>query len=145
MVNTWLTPIFGAIQMQQSLLQDKFSIYSLEVPKAQCRFGSMEEILAHLKACTEAHPFAVFISNFDHYSHTKSLADGEMAPEIRDARNFIFCFGHKLPMPKMLAMRPRSIGIAETADTYHLSFQEAPMPFANEAMESWVKGVVREA
>lgn len=130
--------------MQRSMLQDKYPIYSLVVPKAQCRFDSMAGILDHLKSCADAHPFAVFISNFDHYSHTKSLADGEMAPEIKDARNFIFCFGHKLPGPQMLAMRPRAIGIAETDAAFHLSFLEAPMPFANEAMESWCKGVQRE-
>jgi hypothetical protein len=131
--------------VQRSLLQDKYPIYSLQIPKAKCRFDSIEGILGHLKACVEAHPFAVFISTFDHYSHTKSLADGEMAPDIKDARNFIFCFGHKLPSPQMLAMRPRAIGVAETQDAYHLSFLEAPMAFANEAMESWVKGVQGEA
>lgn len=131
--------------MQRTLLQDKYPIYSLQLPKGQSRFGSIAEILAHLKTCVEAHPFAVFISTFDHYSHTKSLADGEMAPEIKDAWNFIFCFGHKLPGPQMLAMRPRAIGIAETEDAFHLSFLEAPMLFANEAMASWCKGVQREA
>ena len=40
-----------------------------------------------------------------------------------------------------LAVRPRSIGVAEMADSFVVSFLEAPNPEANAAMESWVKGI----
>lgn len=43
----------------------------------------------------------------------------------------------------MLAVRPRSIGIAETETGFIVSFMEAPMAIANDTMESWVKGVVK--
>ena len=45
----------------------------------------------------------------------------------------------------MLAVRPRSIGIAETVDGFVISFMEAPMALANDTMEVWVKGVVAKA
>ena len=73
----------------------------------------------------------------------KALGDkGEINPEILDVRDVVFCFGQKLPTPQMLAIRPRSIGVAEMADKFVISFLETPMPHANEAMEAWVKGLV---
>lgn len=42
-----------------------------------------------------------------------------------------------LPGPEALALRPRSIGVAELADKFVISFLEAPMPVANTAMEQW--------
>lgn len=41
-----------------------------------------------------------------------------------------------------MAVRPRSIGIAETAEGLVISFMEAPMALANDAMEAWIKGVL---
>ena len=37
----------------------------------------------------------------------------------------------------------RSIGVADMGDRFVVSFLEAPMPFANDTMESWVKGLRR--
>ena len=53
----------------------------------------------------------------------------------------IFCFGFALPNPQVLAMRPRSIGVADLGGKFVLSFMEAPMKPANEAMEALVKGL----
>lgn len=39
--------------------------------------------------------------------------------------------------PKVLAIRPKSIGVAELANSFIISFLEAPNPAANEAMETW--------
>ncbi|WP_414718902.1 DUF6858 family protein [Sulfuricella sp.] len=38
-------------------------------------------------------------------------------------------------------MRPRSIGVADLADRFVVSFLEAPMKPANESMKAWVKGL----
>jgi len=57
----------------------------------------------------------------------------------------IFCFGFMLPGPQVLAVRPRAIGVADMGDRFVLSFMEAPMQPANEAMEAWVKGLRKAA
>ena len=49
----------------------------------------------------------------------------------------IFCFGHALPNAEVLAVRPRSIGIADLGDHFVVSFMDAPMKPANDAMLSW--------
>ena len=55
-----------------------------------------------------------------------------------DAQNVLCCFGKSLEKAEVLAIRPRSIGIAEYQDTYIISFLKAPNPAANDAMVSWV-------
>ena len=45
----------------------------------------------------------------------------------------------------MLAVRPRSIGVAETTRGFVISFMEAPMPIANAAMEDWAEGLRKPA
>ena len=129
--------------MKQQLLQEKYPVYVLEVEKSESKYQNTDEILAYLKGCIDEHKVAVYISEFDHYSHTQSLEDGEIEEGIIDAKNIVFCFGIKLPKPVMLSVRPRSIGIAEYADKFVISFLEAPMPLANDAMESWVKAIVQ--
>jgi hypothetical protein len=69
--------------------------------------------------------------------HTRSLPDGRVVKGIRADGNLVFCFGITLPYPQALAMRPRSIGIAETDDGFVITFIESPMPVANAAMEDW--------
>jgi hypothetical protein len=36
-----------------------------------------------------------------------------------------------------MAVRPRSIGIADMGDRYVISFMDAPMKAANDAMQAW--------
>jgi hypothetical protein len=45
----------------------------------------------------------------------------------------------------VLAVRPRSIGVADMGDKFVVSFMEAPMKPANDAMEMWVKGLRNQA
>jgi len=127
--------------MKQVLLQEKFPIFKLEIDKSETAFKSSQALVDHFKSLIDAHEVARFIGEFDHYSHTKGLPEGEIADGIIDARNVIFCFGTKLPNADMLAVRPRSIGIAETDTGFMISFMEAPMALANDTMEAWVKGV----
>jgi len=75
---------------------------------------------------------------FDHYEHTKSIG-GEIAPDIKAAKNIVFCFGPMLPSPAIMAVRPRSIGVAETDNGFVITFLEAPAPQINDKMEGWVK------
>lgn len=131
--------------MKQKLLQEKYPVFVLELPKEETDFKSVDAIIAHLKATIEAHPVTVYIATFDHYSHTKSLPNGEINPAILDAKNIVFCFGIALPNAEVLSVRPRSIGVVEFADKFVISFLEAPMPVANTAMEAWVLGLRRAA
>lgn len=128
--------------MKQALLQEKYPVYVLEVGKAETPYADLEAVMGYLKGCIDAHKVAAYIAEFDHFAHTRSLSEGEIGPGIIGAKNIVFCFGIKLPKPEMLAVRPRSIGVAEYEDKFVISFLEAPMPTANEAMEVWVKGLV---
>ncbi|ABI55588.1 DUF6858 family protein [Alkalilimnicola ehrlichii MLHE-1] len=127
--------------MKQSLFQEKYPIFTLEVEKAETTYQSVDDILVYLKEQIEAHPKCRFIAEFDHFSHTRALPDAEIAPEIKDAKNIVFCFGIKLPNPQVMAVRPRSMGVTELDDRFVIAFMEAPMPVANDAMERWAKGV----
>ena len=130
--------------MKEMLLQEKFPIYTLDIDKSETDFKSAQDLVNHFKQLIDVHKVTRFIGEFDHYSHTLGLEGGEIAKHIIDARNIVFCFGTKLPSAEMLAVRPRSIGIAETATGFTISFLEAPMALANnDTMESWVKGIVK--
>ena len=127
--------------MRQALFQEKYPVYTLEIDKSETTYGSVNEILDYIKSRIEEHPVVAYIGTFDHYAHTKSLADGVVSDIILDAKNILFCFGKELPSPCVLAVRPRSIGVAEMDDAFVITFLEAPNPMANEAMESWVLNI----
>lgn len=128
--------------MKKTILMEKYPTFELEIPKNKTKYNSVDEIIEYFKSKIKAHPVTTYIATFDHYSHTKSLSDGSVAPEILDAKNIIFCFGKELPRPHVMSIRPRSIGVAEFIDSFFIGFMEAPNPVANDAMESWVKGIV---
>jgi hypothetical protein len=128
--------------MKQVTLMKKYPIFELDIDKSETSLKSVDEVLTHLKTQIDSHEVATFIAIFDHYSHTKSLKDGEIADGILDAKNIILCFGKKLPKPNLLGVRPRAIGVVELADKFILSFMEAPNPDATEAMKGWVKSVI---
>jgi len=127
--------------MKQIIVMEKYPVYTIEIDKKETTYKNVDEILAYLKSKIEAHPIATYIGEFDHYTHTSNLKVGEVSESIKDAKNIICCFGKVLPKPEVLAVRPRSIGVAQMSDSFVVSFMEAPNPDANAAMESWVKGV----
>lgn len=126
--------------MRQYVLQEKYPVYHMELPFAETSMRSVDDIVAHYRREIEANPSVTFISVFDHYAHTTNIG-GEIAPEIKAAKNVVFCFGVKLPGPAVLAVRPRSIGIAQLEDRFEITFMEAPMPVANDAMEEWTRAL----
>lgn len=127
--------------MKQTLLQERYPIYCLELDRSETSYGSVDEIMDYLKGCIEGHEAACFIADFDHYAHTRSLPQGSIGEGILAARNLVFCFGIALPDAHLLAVRPRSIGVAEITEGFLITFMEAPMPVANTAMETWTKGL----
>lgn len=130
--------------MQQTLLQEKYPVYTMELPKSETDLADTAAIIGYLQECIEAHPVARLIATFDHLEHTRSLPESEISPDILAARHVLFCFGTHLTNPQVMAVRPRSIGVVELADRFVVTFLEAPMPLANNAMEGWVKALVRQ-
>jgi len=124
--------------MKKSIFMDKYPVFTLELFKEELKVTTMPEILTHFKSKIDNHPIAVFISIFDHYSHTKNL-NGPIVEGLLDAQNVIFCFGKAIPDTKILAARPRSIGVCEFDDKYLIEFIEAPKNDLNDLMESWAK------
>lgn len=125
------------VVMKETVLHETYSIYVLELAPHETPFDSVDSICGYFRACIENHPSAVFIAEFDHLAHTRSLPEGRVGKGIRAAKNLVFCFGITLPNPQALALRPRTIGIAETDDGFVVTFMETPMPVANAAMEDW--------
>jgi uncharacterized protein YifN (PemK superfamily) len=126
--------------MTKTIFMDKYPVYTLELLKSEVKQENVPQIVEYFKALIEAHPIAANIAVFDHYTHTKNL-DGEINPEILDAQNVIFCFGPALPNTKILAARPRSIGICELKDKFVIEFIEAPKEQLHDLMESWAKNL----
>ncbi len=129
--------------LKETLLQETFPVYCLELDRDEVRFDSVDEIADYFKQCIEESRCARFIAEFDHYAHTRSLPEGRIDKDMRSAKNVVFCFGIVLPDPHALAARPRSIGVAETTEGFLITFLEAPMPVANSAMEAWARGLLR--
>ena len=127
--------------MKQITVLEKYPVFTLEINKNETSYKNIDEIFAYIRSQVEAHPIATYIGEFDHYAHTSSLSEGKIAEEIVAAKNIICCFGKVLPKPEVLAVRPRSIGVAELENSFVVSFMEAPNPDANAAMEKWVKGI----
>lgn len=130
--------------MKQTLLQEKYPVYVAEIGKQETACQNVDDVVAYLKDRIAENPKVQFIGVFDHYAHTKNIG-GEINPDIKAAVDVIFCFGLMLPNPQVLAVRPRSIGVADLGDRFVVSFMEAPMKPANDAMEAWVKGLRKAA
>lgn len=126
--------------MKQTLLQEKYPISVAEIAKSETTHQTINSLVDYYKAKIAENPKVHFISVFDHYAHTRKIG-GEIAAGITAAVDIVFCFGFAIPNPQMLAVRPRSIGIADMGDKFVISFMEAPMQPANLAMEAWTLGL----
>lgn len=129
--------------MEQYQQTGDFSIYSLDFDKKETSFGSAQEIVNRLKILIDDNKVSRFIGEFDHYSHTKGLDGGVMDEDIIDARNILFCFGKTLSKASLLAVRPRSIGVAEKVNGFTVSFVKMPMALADETIEKWIKSLLQ--
>ena len=130
--------------MKQITVMEKYPVFTIEISKDETTYKNVDEIIEYLQSQIEAHPVAVFIALFDHYTHTSTLEVGEVSKNIKDAKNLVFCFGKALPKAEVMAVRPRSFGVAELTDSFIISFLEAPNPEGNSAMEKWVKELVNK-
>lgn len=122
--------------MKQTLLQEKYPIFVAEIGKAETTYQTVDALVDYYKDKIAENPKVQFIGVFDHYAHTSKIG-GPIVDGMTAAVDIIFCFGFAIPNPQMLAVRPRSIGIADMGDKFVISFMEAPMQPANQAMEAW--------
>lgn len=122
--------------MEQLHFQEKYPITVVDIAKSETRYDSVAAIADYFKDCIANTPRVSYIGTFDHFAHTQAIG-GEIAPDIRAATNVLFCFGHALPNPQVLAVRPRSIGIADLGSHFVITFMDAPMKPANDAMQAW--------
>ena len=127
--------------MKQKIFKEKYHIFELEYQKDEIKYKNVDEIITALQVKIDAHPVLAFIAIFDQYKHTSSLEGSEINPNIKAAKNIVFCFGKELPTPEVLAVRPRSIGVCEMQDSFILNFLEAPNEMANKTMEDFVKSL----
>ena len=126
--------------MVESKFMDKYPVYTLKLDKSEVKCKNVPEIVEYFKEKIENHKIAKFIAVFDHYAHTKNL-EGAIVDGLLDAQNVIFCFGQAIPNTKILAARPRSIGICEFEDSFVVEFIEAPKEEMHTLMETWAKGL----
>jgi len=124
--------------MKRSILLDIHPMYAMEISKSDAKVSNIDEIIEHFKQKIEENPEAIFITVFDHYTHTKKL-NGEILDTIVNAKNLLFCFGHTIKNIEILAFRPKSIAICETKESFVLEFLETPRPEVNTWMQSWIK------
>ncbi len=124
--------------MKKVIFKDKYPIYTAQILKSETSCKSVDDIVGFLKDKVENHPFAVFITVFDHMAHTKSLKQGVVAEGMLEAKNVIFCFGKEIPVARILAIRPRSIGICEFADRFEIDMLEAPKEKLQSELSDWI-------
>jgi hypothetical protein len=126
--------------MKQTLLQEKYPIFVAEISKDETAYRTVDALIDYYRAKIAENPKVQFIGVFDHFAHTTKIG-GPIMEGMTAAVDIIFCFGFAIPNPQMLAVRPRSIGIADMGDKFVISFMEAPMQPANEAMEAWTRAL----
>lgn len=128
--------------MEQKLALGKYPIFSHEVNKNSCKYKTASEIVNYLKTQIDNNPMVAFIGIFDHYAHTKKINPaGGIPSNILDIKNIVFCFGPQVPNIDIVAVRPRSIGITELANSFVINFMEAPAAMPNQVMMGWVQGI----
>ncbi len=126
--------------MKQIHFQEKYPITEVQVNKSETSLQSMAAVVAYFHEKIEANEKVAYIGTFDHLAHTQKIG-GEIEAGILGAMNVVFCFGFALPNAHVMAVRPRSIGICEYADKYVVTFMDAPMKPANDAMQAWALGL----
>lgn len=129
--------------MKKTIFMDKYPVWSLEIAKDKTDYKNVDEIISYLETLVQKHKVATFIAIFDHYIHTQGI-DGEINDDIKDAKNIIFCFGKAIPNTKVLAARPRSIGVCEMQDSFMIDFMEAPNEQLTIVMQDWVKSILKD-
>ncbi len=123
--------------MEQVLFKEKFPLYTKTIEKRY----TMQELTDYFRNKIEEHPIAGFITMFDHYAYTSAKPEHAIAEDIVDVKNVVFCFGKEIPHPYVPAVRPRSIAVCETKESFVISFMEAPNEKLTQVMIDWVEAL----
>jgi hypothetical protein len=126
--------------MKKSVFMAKYPVYELSLLKEASKFRSVDEIIDYLKNKIQEDKIAAFIGEFNPYCHTQDLG-GEIADNIHEAKEVIFCFGQKLPNATIVAVRPRAIGVVDKGESFVVNFMEAPNEPATQTMIEWVESI----
>ena len=129
--------------MKKEIFNKEYPIYSHVFTNEESPLQTVDAYLAYFEKKISAHPIATYIATFNHYEHTMSLSEGKVAANIKDAKNIVFCFGKDLSKPEVLALRPRSIGVTQTDDGFHIAFMQAPNEMATKSMITWIEGLIK--
>jgi len=124
--------------MKKILFMERYPVYEMTIEKSNSRYANVDAILAYLKEEIDNDTVAAYIAMFDQYAHTSKL-NGEINPDIKEAKEIIFCFGQKLPNATIMSIRPRAIGVADVGESFVVSFMEAPNEPSTNKMIEWVK------
>lgn len=127
--------------MKKTIFLDEYPVYTLELFKGELNQTNIDELAFYFKDKIKSYPIAKFVAIFDNFQHTKTI-NGEIMDGLIGAQNVIFCFGKAIPNTKILALRPRSIGICEFEDRFIIEFLQAPNQEIQKRMEAWVKDLV---
>ena len=127
--------------MKHLTLMEKYPVNVKTIMKSDTEKKTTDEVITYLKSKIDTHPVATYIAIFDHFAHTSSLENGEINGAFKDAKNIIFCFGVQISKAEMLAVRPRSIGVVETEESFVISFMDAPNPQAHQFILDWVESI----
>jgi hypothetical protein len=119
---------------------DKYPVVTYEYLKSDITFKTVTEIINYFQQKIENHKIAALIGTFNHFEHTKKIA-GEINPDILDAQLITFCFGPKLPNSKVMALKPRTIGVCEFENKFVIEMMEAPNEQMQKIMEEWVSSI----
>ena len=130
--------------MEKCQFQEKFPIYVQELPKSETAVKTLDDLCLHFNDKIQKHPFAKHLQTFDHCAHTEAIEGATIDETIIGAKVVLFCFGKKFLDPRVLAVRPRGIGICETESNFVISFLEAPNPALTETMTQWVRDLEAE-
>lgn len=131
--------------MQFTNFLDKYPTHHFDILKANTSFKNVDDFLKFFSKKIEQEPVAKKIAEFDHYAHTSALPEGEIAENIKAAKQIIFCFGIKLPNPIAMGPRPRSISVCELEDRFTIVFMEAPNPVMQQTMLDWMTELKNQA
>ena len=124
--------------MEKCQFKGIYPIYVKELSKNEIAIETLDELCQYFNNQIEKHSFAKYIFTFDNYAHTSSLDGGAIEKTIIGAKVVLFCFGKKLLDPKVVAVRPRAIGLCETESHFVIFFLEVPNPSLTETMIKWV-------
>ena len=127
--------------METKIIMDTYPVQMKTFTKMDMTLNSVEKLIQYFISKIDADPMAVHIATFDHYAHTKDH-NGEISPDILDAKNIIFCFGPKLLKPVAVGLRPRSIGIVDLGDKLQVNFMSPPAAPIREKMTKWVEEIL---